>query len=289
MVYSVEEFNNTFLCENKYTEHIPQYIREYPKFCKMLILFSNYIPLVNSNLEKIIKQLNLDDAHGAVLEKIAQRLNIFIEKPIREDGSVDQNLYEQELRIAIVGNGLKRNSQANRDSLAKLVNVFRSIVKCEITDYATRMDATTKMAIKVKVTGTNDIWSTELLEKYVFPNITGVGYVIQYLLSNHVYFGFDREDIVAIIGSIAYSTQGVSQAALYSKAEELGYTLENRKLKTGTTIEDSEGNGWIFMNSEIGWTNGGKVESGDIVIDSSVGYSIQGWDKGRWAEITVIR
>ena len=45
------------------------------------------------------------------------------------------------------------------------------------------------MYIYISIVGANDTWTTEMLEKYVFPNITGVGVVVNYRLDNNIYFG----------------------------------------------------------------------------------------------------
>lgn len=288
--YTEQEFEEEFMKENKYTAHLPAYIREYPKFLKLLIMFSNYIQLCCDDLEYILSQLNLSTAHGAMLEKIAERLDITIEKPI-VNGVVNQSLYEQMLKIAILGNGLKRNSKADRDSLSKLPDVFNSISKVEIKDYGVlnvQQQNKTPMLINVRVTGKNDTWNSDLLEKYVLPNITGVRMIINYLIDNNNYFGFDINTVVNIIGDIVMTTEQVTQEALNSRAEELGYSLANNKLMTGITLRDSDNNCWVYMKSENTWVNQGQVENGTVVVDPNLGYSIQGWDKGRWVDTTII-
>lgn len=285
MIYSDQEFENIFLKENKYTEHVPAYIREYPKFFKLMKLFSNYINIANDYLEVILNQLNLSKAHGAMLEKIAERLDITIEKPVDASGNYDKTLYEEMLKLAILGNGLKRNSRADRNSLDKIKDVFGSIRSVETTDYAKSISGEPEMFLNVTITGDNDLWDTSLIEKYVMPKITGVRTILTYLLSNTLYFGFDRQDIVVIIGNINVTTENITNELLDAKVTELGKTKE-----IGTTLLDSDGNYWIYVGGDINWENAGEnVTEGSAVIDASKGYSIQGWDKGRWAQTKVFK
>lgn len=283
---TVAELEEKYLVENKYTKMIPSYLRDYPKFIKLMKMFSNYVQESCDVIEKILSKLKLSKATGDILEKIAERLNISIEKPLDEYGNVNQWLYEQQLKIAILGNGLKRTSKASRESLSKITQIFDSIVRYEITDFSNSEGHPYPMTVQVDVMGTADVWSREMLEKYVLPNITGIGTVINYVLYNNMYFGFDRHDVIEIIGTINLGTSSVTQSALYTKAAELGYALED--LKLGITITDSENNGWVFINPTVGWENRANVENGQGVFDPAVGYGIQGWDKGQWTTTTVI-
>jgi hypothetical protein len=285
MNYSETEFNKIFLKENKYTEHVPAYIREYSKFFKLLTLFSNYINIANDYLETILSQLNLSKAHGAVLEKIAERLDIKIEKPVDVNGNYDKTLYEEMLKLAILGNGTKRNSRADRNSLSKVKDVFDSIRSIEITDYAKGKSGNPEMFLDIAITGDNDLWTTDLVDKYVIPKITGVRTILTYLLSNSLYFGFDRQDVIVVIGTINKSTEDVTIALLNAKAKELG----NENI-VGSTIKDATGNYWVYVGGDVQWSNEGEnVIEGSAVIDTSRGYSIQGWDKGRWAQTKVFK
>lgn len=286
-VFENSDFDEKYRKENKYTRLIPAYIREYPKFIDLMKIFSNYIQSSVDTVEYILNKLNITDATGDILEKIAERLDICIEKPLKENGTVDQELYEQQLKIAILGNGLKRTSTANRESLSKLVNIFSSIIKCEITDYSNSSVSQTPMTVQIDITGTNDIWSREMLEQYVLPNITGVRIVVNYILNNNMYFGHDIHDVINIIGSINLATLNVTQEALYAKAVELGYS--SSELVLGITITDAEDNGWSYINNTTGWMNKGTVVNGQDIYDESIGYGIQGWDRGKWADTTVIK
>lgn len=286
MNYSETEFNKVFLKENKYTSHVPAYIREYSKFFKLLTLFSNYINIANDYLETILSQLNLSKAHGAVLEKIAERLDIKIEKSVDVNGNYDKTLYEEMLKLAILGNGAKRNSRADRNSLSKVKDVFDSIRYIEITDYAkSKSENPPKMSLNIAITGDNVLWTTDLVDKYVIPKITGVRTILTYLLSNSIYFGFDRQDVIVIIGTIGKPTEEVTIDLLNAKAEELG-----KENVVGSTIKDATGNYWVFVSGDTQWSNEGKnVIEGSNVIDTSRGYSIQGWDKGNWAQTKIFK
>lgn len=285
MNYSETEFNKIFLKENKYTEHVPAYIREYSKFFKLLTLFSNYIDVSNGYLETILGQLNLSKAHGAVLEKIAERLDIKIEKLVDVNGNYDKTLYEEMLKLAILGNGTKRNSRADRNSLSKVKDVFDSIRSIEITDYAKGKSGNPEMFLDIVITGDNDLWTTDLVDKYVIPKITGVRTILTYLLSNSVYFGFDRQDVIVVIGTINKTTEEVTIDLLNAKAIELG-----KENIIGSTIKDATGNYWVYIGGDVQWSNEGEnIIEGSDVIDTSRGYSIQGWDKGRWAQTKVFK
>lgn len=289
MTYNEDEFNSIFLKENKYTNHVPAYIREYPKFFKLLKLFSNYISIANDYLEVILNQLNLSNAHGAILEKIAERLDIYIEKPVDSSGNYNKSTYEEMLKIAILGNGLKRNSKSDRNSINKIKDIFKSIKTIEIIDYAKgkvkNSEKNLNMFIDFIITGTNDLWSPAILEKYVLPNITGVRTLGTYLLNNNIYFGFDRQDVITIIGNIDVITENVTVELLDARVNEL-----NVKKTVGVTLKDASNNYWTYVSGDDKWVNNGaSVVEGSNVIDESVGYSIQGWDKGRWAKINIIK
>lgn len=287
MVYTEQEFESIFKKENKYTTHVPAYIRAYPKFFMLLKLFSNYINVSNDYLETILSQLNLSSAHGAILEKIAERLDIKIEKPIDKDGNYSQNLYEEMLKLAIIGNGLKRNSRADRNSISKIKEMFNSIRTLEVSDRAKEYTEKDKlrMLLNITVTGENNLWSTTMLENYVIPKITGVRTLITYLLSNSLYFGFDRQDIIVIIGTINKPTEEITNTLLTAKAKELG-----KENVIGSAIKDSTGNYWVFVSGGAQWKNAGEnIVEGETVVDESEGYSIQGWDKGRWAQTKVLK
>lgn len=283
---TIAEVEELYLQENKYTEMIPSYLRDYPKFIRLMKMFSNYTQNSCNVIETILSKLNLQSATGDILEKIAQRINISIEKPLDENGNVNQSLYEQQLKIAILGNGLKRNSKATRESLMKLTNIFSSIVRCEITDFSNFKGYANPMIVQLDIMGNAEVWSKEMLEKYVLPNITGIGIVVNYVLYNNIYFGFDKHNIIDIIGTINYATSSVTQELLYARAQELGYSSSD--LLLGITLTDLEGNGWTFINSTVGWENKGVVQDGDSIIDEAIGYGIQGWDKGKWITTTVI-
>lgn len=277
-------FNERYLVENKNTKYIPAYIRDYPKFIRLLKLFSNYIQVAAKSIESILSQLNLNNASGNVLEKIAERLDIYIEKPLDSNGNIKQDLYESQLRIAILGNGLKKESKATRASIMKILDIFKSIIRIEVTDFSNSKDYPNPMTLQLDVVGNTDVWDTKMLEKYVFPDITGVNTIVTYLLNNDIYFGFDRNDIIVIVGSINIATQDVTQTILNNKAEELGVTP-----KLGTTITDSESNGWVFMDNTVGWKNKGTVVDGEPVVNESEGYGVRGWDLGKWAQSKITK
>lgn len=272
----MEYTDEVFLKENKHTELLPAYIREYNKFYRLLKMFSNYIQNAVDIVEGIIENFNLSAATGDVLNKIAQRLDIYIEEPLNEDGTVNEELYEQQLKIAILGNGLKRTSLANRDSLNKILGIFSSIRSCEITDYSVT-GSRIPMYIYISIVGANDTWTTEMLEKYVFPNITGVGVVVNYRLDNNIYFGFDTDNV--LLGTIDLATASVTQTALNNRAAELGVTT----VVDGMAIVDNESAYWMYNKGT--WVDVGTVTViGDTVIDPITGAAIRGWDNGQWIE-----
>lgn len=281
---TVAEIEEKYLQENKYTETIPSYLRDYPKFIRLMKMFSNYLQDSCNVVNTILSKLNLSKASGDILEKIAQRLDISIEKPLDEHGNVNQTLYEQQLKIAILGNGLKRNSKATRESLMQLTKIFETIVRCEITDFSNFDGYPNPMVVKLDIMGNAEVWSKEMLEKYVLPNITGLGIIVNYVLYNNMYFGFDEHDVIKIIGTINSATSSVTQQALTARAAELGYT----DLVLGITLTDLESNGWVYINSTLGWENQGAVTDGADIINPAVGYGIQGWDKGKWVTTSVI-
>lgn len=284
MEYTEQEFNEIFLAENKYTQYIPAYIREYPKFCRLLIIFSNYLKLAVDNMEKIISQLNLNTARGSVLETIAKRLDIDIEKPIT-NGVVDQDLYERMLKIAILGNGLKRNSKADRNSLSKITSVFNDIIKCEIGDKGISTISQLPMYINIGITGTTTTWSTQMLEKYVLPQITGVRMIVNYMLNNDNYFGFDSDTVVNIVASVINTT-----AEIESDVNILYNAVQGQELVTGLAVRDADNNVWVYLQQSQGWGNSGSnTVNGDIVVDPELGYSLQGWDKGKWSPTTIFK
>lgn len=278
------DFASRYLVENKNTKHIPAYIRDYPKFLKLLILFSNYIRVASDSIETVLSKLNIENATGNVLEKIAERLDIYIEKPLNSAGEVNQDLYERRLRIAILGSGLKKESKASRASMMRILEIFKSILKLEITDFSNSKDYSNPMTLRLDVVGNTDVWSAKMLEKYVFPDITGVNTVVTYLLDNDIYFGFDRDDVIVIIGTVALTTENVTQEALNTKATELGVVL-----KVGSTITDANNNGWVYMDSTIGWVNQGDVVEGSAVVSDADGYGVRGWDLGKWAQTKITK
>lgn len=284
MEYTEQEFNEIFLAENKYTQHIPAYIREYPKFCRLLIIFSNYLKLAVDSIEKISSQLNLNTARGSVLETIAKRLDIDIEKPIT-NGVVDQDLYERMLKIAILGNGLKRNSKADRNSLSKITSIFNDIIKCEIGDKGISTISQLPMYINIGITGTTTTWSTQMLEKYVLPQITGVRMIVNYMLNNDNYFGFDSDTVVNIVTSVINTT-----AEIESDVNILYNAVQGQELVTGLAVRDADNNVWVYLQQSQGWGNSGSnTVNGDIVVDPELGYSLQGWDKGKWSPTTILK
>lgn len=284
MEYTEQEFNETFLVENKYTQHIPTYIREYPKFSKLLILFSNYIQQAVIQVEKISGQLNLNLARGAVLEKIAKRLDINVEKPI-VNGEVDQSLYERMLKVAILGNGLKRNSKADRNSLSKITDIFSDILRCEIGDKGISSVSQLPMYINVGITGNTTTWNTQMLEKYVLPQITGVRMIVNYMLNNDNYFGFDSDTVVNIVTSVINTT-----AEIESDVNILYNAVQGQELVTGLAVRDADNNVWVYLQQSQGWGNSGSnTVDGDIVVDPELGYSLQGWDKGRWSPTSILK
>ena len=284
MEYTEQEFNEIFLAENKYTQHIPAYIREYPKFCRLLIIFSNYLKLAVDSIEKISSQLNLNTARGSVLETIAKRLDIDIEKPII-NGVVDQDLYERMLKIAILGNGLKRNSKADRNSLSKITSIFNDIIKCEIGDKGISTISQLPMYINIGITVTTTTWSTQMLEKYVLPQITGVRMIVNYMLNNDNYFGFDSDTVVNIVTSVINTT-----AEIESDVNILYNAVQGQKLVTGLAVRDADNNVWVYLQQSQGWGNSGSnTVNGDIVVDPELGSSLQGWDKGKWSPTTIFK
>ena len=284
MEYTEQEFNEIFLSENKYTKHIPAYIRDYPKFCKLMVLFSNYINQVVTNLETILRQLNLNTAHGSVLETIAKRLGIEIEKPL-VNGEVDQDLYERMLKIAILGNGLKRNSKADRNSLSKITDVFKDIIRCEIGDKGISSVSQLPMYINIGITGTTTTWNTQMLEQYVLPQITGVRMIVNYMLNNDNYFGFDVNTVIDIVASVADST-----ADIEADVNILYNAVQGYELKTGLSVRDGDNNVWVYLVDSGGWGNSGpNAQNGDIVVDPELGYSLQGWDNGKWCPTTIFK
>lgn len=274
-----QEFNDLYLRENKNTKMIPTYLRDYEKFYRLMKIFSNYIQYSIDLVHSILNMLNINNAVGDVLEKIAQRLDIYIEKPINPDGTVNTTLYWQQLKIAILGNGLKRTSKADRNSLSKIIDIFTGIRRVEITDRAIQKENAIPMDIYITVVGTEDVWNRDMLEKYVLPNITGVGGVVSYLLDNDIYFGFDTENAIHIIGQIDIATESITQGALTQRANALGYTT----LTLGITLTDSSGNNWVYLTTE--WENRGvNVVEGETVLNPDTGYAIRGWDEGQWID-----
>lgn len=189
------------LKENEATKYIPQYIREYPKFLKLMLLFSNYIESANSTLEVILDKLNLSNATGDILEKIAKRCGISVVIPFKADGTIDTELYEERLKIAILCNGTKRRSASTRVELEKLSQLTDKIQKCEITDFAIVKGASSPMTVNVEVTGSTEAIDNQLLNDVIVPNVTGVNTGISYILYGSILFGFDREDNTMPAGS----------------------------------------------------------------------------------------
>lgn len=275
--FSNAEFEEKYLTENKYTKQIPAYIRDYNKFCKLLILFSNYINTATVTLEQILNKLNVNSATGNILEMLAKRYDINIDKPVDEHGNVNQELYETQLKLAILSVGIKKSSVSNRTSLNNIMSIISGINRINIFD-------SNQMSINISMSEDSTAINSSLLEKYLIPNITGVNTVVTYLLSNSVYFGFDRDDAIQIIGSITETTENVTQSLLDTTAENLGITPV-----IGSTIIDGSGNGWVYMNSQ--WINRGATtvdDEGKTVIDEIEGYAIRGWDIGKWAQTKVL-
>lgn len=294
MVYSDEEFEDIFLKENKDTAHIPTYIREYNKFFRLCKLFSNYIRVAVSYIERILSQLNLSKAHGAILEKIAERLDISIEKPADANGNYDQAIYEEMLKIAILGNGIKRNSRADRNSMNEIVKIFDSIRKVEITDYGKNDNNDLAMILNMRVIGNNDIWSPELLEKHVLPNITGVRMAVTYLLDNNIYFGFDMQELIVNVIESGFKNNPTQD-------DLNNYVYENNIRKSpGITIIDLSNNYWVFEGESLGWVNESikipDIKNGDRIdaakhskSETTDNYMIRGWDEGSWAKSKIIK
>jgi len=281
-----EQFIQEYLVENIHTKHIPTYLRDYPKFTKLMLGFSNYIKKMSSVIEFIISKLNLSQATGDILEKLAQRLDIYIEKPVDDNGNVIQELYEQQLKIAILGNGLKRTSNATRNALEQLLQIFKTITRMEITDFGIESKINPAyMTVAISVRGTNETWTSDILEEYVFPNITGVGPTVNYLLDNQLYFGFDEN--YTIIGEINEHTANVSNSLLDARVIEL-----NNYPAIGQALIDSDGNCWCCYSIQNGsdnlWQNKGQITTDLELINPGQGYAIQGWDKGNWSKLNVI-
>jgi len=187
MPYSLEE--------TKFTKEAPAYLRNYPKFWNLIKLFSNYVQDASNVLANILSNLNLRDASGDILNQIAKRYGIDVEKPIDENGNVEIEKYNSILKFAILGNGIQRSSGGDRSTFNNLLKLLGNIKSMEIRDYRNDPSTPTEkpMVVSADFIGIDPNIDADIIHNYLVPDVTGVNLVVSYLPFNGTLFGYDLD------------------------------------------------------------------------------------------------
>lgn len=272
---------------NEALKDVPAYLRDYPNFYKFIKLVSNYIYFTGQKeIEKVYKYLNVDNAVGDPLEKLASKLNLALSSSSKyskvymqiitaiskiipsgtiikdSEGNtwinntayevapnssdtyefhstentqvyVDANNnrtytnwettltdvafqnpnesindFDTNLKIAILGSGLKRKSDSGRENLiSTILSLFKDIKKVELEVPALTIRTTEQilnpMTANITIYGeiggenANAKTITEIIEQYILPEITGVQWNITYIKYGLDLFAFDKDEPLA--------------------------------------------------------------------------------------------
>lgn len=247
---TIEELN----VENSITKRIPQYIRQYEGFTKFIKLLTNYI-LGSVNVgENIINLMNLDNTTGDVLVKIANKLDVTINKNYNSAGEPDLNTYYKGLKIAIFGEQTKRLSDGSlidlKNSLKTTIPNISNIVIQDNQD----------MTVNIQIEGDLADIDKDIINNYILPKVTGVRFIVQYILYEKDLFAFDSDESIR-------NKEGNTVFAKDVNGNDTNmFVLFDAN---GNAIPDSE-SPYYYNNQRVKAAHYGKL----------------GWDKGEWTEIT---
>ena len=118
------------------------------------------------------------------------------------------NDFDTNLKIAILGSGLKRKSDSGRENLiSTILSLFKDIKKVELEVPALTIRTTEQilnpMTANITIYGeiggenANAKTITEIIEQYILPEITGVQWNITYIKYGLDLFAFDKDEPLA--------------------------------------------------------------------------------------------
>lgn len=106
------------------------------------------------------------------------------------------NSYEEILKVAIKGAAVKRASNSGRQNLKEtLEGIFEEIERVDIYDKGLTNEEE-KMSSEIVIYGNIESYTSELIEKYLLPNITGVSWTVIYIPYGKNLFGFDKNEFI---------------------------------------------------------------------------------------------
>lgn len=118
------------------------------------------------------------------------------------------NDFDTNLKIAILGSGLKRKSDSGRENLiSTILSLFKDIKKVELEVPALAIRTTEQivnpMTANITIYGeiggenANAKTITEIIEQYILPKITGIQWNITYIKYGSDLFAFDKDEPLA--------------------------------------------------------------------------------------------
>lgn len=181
--------------------------RSYRRFFRLLKILSNYIGNSFDQIEQIIQETNLDIARESMLETIAKRLGVIVEKPIDDEGKIDHTLYEERLKIAILGRGAKRVAVSSFADIDRIKEIYPDTT-IEATDFSILAQNPVPMQLNISMFGPSSAFNEKLLEQDVLSRVTGVLKEQSYIQYGKNLFAFDSDIDVDVEEGINYGQKG---------------------------------------------------------------------------------
>lgn len=248
---TIEDLNK----ENFITLKLPQYVREYHCFSKFIKLLTNYILSSTTPVDKIINLMNISNATGDILVKLANKLNVYSEN------ADNLEKYYKNLKVGILGQQTKRITDSSLISLQEdLMTVFPEIQKLDIIDNM-------NMTVTLKITGDLKDVNATIIENYIVPKVTGVKFNVIYIPFGKNVFAFDLDEELKM-----------GDDGNWIQAQD----SEGNQVETYVLFKKDDGGNLIPIPDPTSnyYYNGQKVKTGML--------GKTGWDKGEWLSYTSI-
>ena len=182
--------------ENKYTDKVPAYIRQYNLY-DFLKALTNYIKTGEDALEEVCRCSNINFAKGDLLIKLGRKIGAAIPTQI----SVTDKDALVQARIVIRGTILNAASDATGKNLINIIsNLYPTIDTSNIVveDNGIKVD-TSDMSYILRIYANLGTEDTKYIKQYLMPKYLGVDNELQLVYGNIMAFdkNEDNPDIQA--------------------------------------------------------------------------------------------
>ena len=287
---------------------LPSYIKESPKFSKFLELVSGYLVSGAMSVSLFKESFLATEKSRFVIQALAKQLGVEVTLPFT-NGQPNWNAYYRSLYFAYRA---KAFNSAFTGTLVELLlgDNLKDVSNMAVVDFSVAKGVDkSPMSVLYSVVSFDDDLTTEIVQEFLIPRVTGINTGVYFLKSNQEVFGYDLDEVeekkigpdhvtevpitegLFSISSVTIRSLGTGyQVNDVVTVADLGIQLRITDLSVGaflSVVNPSQRFTEDPTRSEATVTGGsGKNMTVNIVGGASRGYFIRGWDQGSFLSMT---